>query len=639
MLNLEQKIVDQTGLDLKVVQSIIALLNEGNTVPFIARYRKEMTNGATDEQLRDFNDTYTYNKNLIARKEDVIRLIDEKGLMTHELKKEILAAETLAKVEDIYRPFKEKKNTKATIAKAKGLEPLAKILKQCKISQSEFEVKAAEFVKEDKDPKKSVKDVAEAMQGAADIVAEEVSDNAKLRAFIKEREEQEAMLVTKATKKFEKEGVYKLYESWQKNIAEIASHSYLAICRAEKDKQLSVKLKMAEDIIKAQATKQFVPLDATDLKEHLQKAIDDGLKRLLLPSIEREIRANKKKEADQKAIGVFGENLKNLLLTAPVKGKTILGFDPAYRTGCKLAVIDQTGKFLYNNVIYPTAPQEDTVGAEKELIKIINQFGINLIVIGNGTASRESEKFVSDFLKKNKLKEVQYLVTSEAGASVYSASKLAQEEYPDLDVTVRGAISIAQRIQDPLATFVKIDPKSIGIGQYQHDVDQKFLKQKLEEKIEDTVNKVGVDANTASWSLLQHIAGLSSKMAQNFVQFREDNGQFSKRSQFKKVAGLGPKAYEQAVGFLRIKEGKEVLDKTGIHPDHYAATYEILEKEFNLAKKKLTLPLSLEQELGQKLDDNFVMICANNYEIGEETLRDIFSELESPGLDPRVSVD
>ena len=633
LMDLISIINQKTGIEIWVINNIIQLLDEGNTIPFIARYRKEMTKGASDEQLRDFYELYSYTKNLEARKQDVIRLIEEKGLMTDELRLQILSAETLARVEDLYRPFKEKKNTKATIAKAKGLEPLAQILAKAELSKEDFETEAQKFVKDTGDAKTSVKNVAEAIQGAKDILAEAVSDHADLRAEIKQFEELNAKLQTKATKTFEENGVYKIYKDYNKKLAEMPSYAYLAVARAEKEKQLSVGLEFSQSKISEFSTRFFVPQKVNTSVEYLHEAIEDGLTRLLLPSIERELRSDKKRWADEAAIRVFGDNLKNLLLTPPVKGLTVLGFDPAFRTGCKLAVVDQTGKFLAKEVIYPTEPQNKIAEAEKSLLNLVEQYGIDLIVIGNGTASRESEKVVADFIKKNNLK-VQYVITSEAGASVYSASQLAQDEYPNLDVTIRGAISIAHRVQDPLAELTKIDPKAIGIGQYQHDVDQKILKEKLEEKVEDVVNAVGVDVNTASYTLLQYIAGLSTSVAKNVVAYRDENWAFEEKKQIKKVKGLGPKAYEQAIGFLRIKEGKEPLDATGIHPDHHKATYAFLEGELGIKKKNLKLPLQMPH-----YDENQISAFCNKYELGFETMEDIIKELQRPGLDPREEIE
>jgi len=623
----------KTGMEIWVIKNIIQLLDEGNTIPFIARYRKEMTKGASDEQLRDFYELYSYTKNLEARKQDVIRLIEEKGLMTDELRLQILSAETLARVEDLYRPFKEKKNTKATIAKAKGLEPLAQILAKAELSKEDFETEAEKFVKDTGDAKTSVKNGAEAIQGAKDILAEAVSDHADLRAEIKQFEEVNAKLQTKATKTFEENGVYKIYKDYNKKLSEMPSYAYLAVSRAEKEKQLSVGIEFSQSKISEFSTRFFVPQKANSSVEYLHEAIEDGLTRLLLPSIERELRSDKKRWADEAAIRVFGDNLKNLLLTPPVKGLTVLGFDPAFRTGCKLAVVDQTGKFLAKEVIYPTEPQNKIAEAEKSLLNLVEQYGIDLIVIGNGTASRESEKVVADFIKKNNLK-VQYVITSEAGASVYSASQLAQDEYPNLDVTIRGAISIAHRVQDPLAELTKIDPKAIGIGQYQHDVDQKILKEKLEEKVEDVVNAVGVDVNTASYTLLQYIAGLSTSVAKNVVAYRDENWAFEEKKQIKKVKGLGPKAYEQAIGFLRIKEGKEPLDATGIHPDHHKTTYAFLEGELGIKKKNLKLPLQMPH-----YDESQISAFCDKYELGFETMEDIIKELQRPGLDPREEIE
>ena len=621
-------------MESSVISNIIQLLDEWNTIPFIARYRKEMTKGATDEQLRDFFELYSYTKNLEARKEDILRLIDEKGLLTPELKQQILEAETLARLEDLYRPFKEKKNTKATIAKAKGLEPLAKILAKAQLSKEEFETEAEKYIKDTGDEKTSVKSVQEAIQWAKDIVAEEVSDHADLRAKIKEFEELNAILFTKATKTFEENWVYKIYKEYQKKLSEIPSYAYLAVNRAEKEKQLSIKLQFSAEKISEFSSHFFIPQNPNSSLEYLKEAIDDGLERLLLPSIERELRADKKRRSDESAIKVFWDNLKNLLLTPPVKGLTVLGFDPAFRTGCKLAVVDQTGKFLAKEVIYPTEPQKKIAEAEKTLLELVKKFWIQLIVIGNWTASRESEKVVADFIKKNDLK-TQYIITSEAGASVYSASKLAQDEYPDLDVTIRGAISIAHRVQDPLAELTKIDPKAIGVGQYQHDVDQKFLKEKLEEKVEDVVNAVGVDVNTASYTLLQYIAGLSTTVAKNLVAYRDENWLFEDKKQIKKVKGLWPKAYEQAIWFLRIKWGKEILDSTGIHPDNHKQTYAFLEEMLGMKKKNLTLPLQGLPQYSENDIENF----AQKYELWYETMQDILKELQRPGLDPREEIE
>ncbi len=642
MLDLIGMIVDKTSMEKSVVNNIIELLDQWNTIPFIARYRKEMTKGATDEQLRDFHEIYTYTKNLEARKADVIRLIEEKWLMTDELKKQILEAETLARVEDLYRPFKEKKNTKATIAKAKWLEPLAKILAKADLSKEEFEQEAEKFVKDTGDAKTSVKDVKEAIGWAKDIVAEDVSDHADLRDSIKSREENFATLTTKTTKIFEENWVYKVYKDYSKKLSEMPSYAYLAVDRAEKEKQLSLKLNLSDDKIWEDSVEFFVPKQAKNSVVYLEEAIRDWLDRLLLPSIERELRSDKKRRSDEAAIRVFGENLKNLLLTPPIKWMTVLWFDPAFRTGCKLAVVDATGKFLEQSVIFPTEPQNKVEEAWQTLLRLVSDYKVDLIVIGNWTASRESEKIVNEFIKKNKL-DVKYMITSEAWASVYSASKLAQEEYPDLDVTIRGAISIAHRVQDPLAELTKIDPKAIGVWQYQHDVDQKYLKEKLDEKVEDVVNAVGVDVNTASYTLLQYVAGLSAAVAKNVVSYRDENWPFQSKTQLKKVKWLGPKAYEQAIGFLRIKDGKEPLDATGIHPEIHKQVYNFLESELQIKKKDLNLPIILDRfsidESRREFDNTEIQNWSEKYDIGYETMVDVIKELQRPWLDPREELE
>ena len=633
MSSLINQIREKTWMETLVITNISSLLDQWNTVPFIARYRKEMTKWATDEQLRDFYEIYMYTKNLEARKQDVIRLIDVKGLLTPELKDQILNAETLARVEDLYRPFKEKKNTKATIAKAKWLEPLAKILAKAQLSKEDFEKKAEEFVKDTWDKKTSVWSVEEAIQWAKDIIAEDVSDHADLRADLKEYEEKFAVLETKATKTFEENWVYKIYKEYSKVLADMPSYAYLAVARAEKEKQLSIKMVFSKEKIDKFSKKYFMPENAGSSAEYLQEAIDDWLERLLLPSLERELRADKKRWSDEAAIKVFGENLKQLLLTPPVQWLTVLWFDPAFRTWCKLAVVDKTWKFLEKSVIYPTEPQNKVEEAQQTLLDLVKKYNIDLIVLWNGTASRESEKVVADFIKKNKLK-VQYLITSEAWASVYSASELAQQEYPNLDVTIRWAISIAHRVQDPLAELTKIDPKAIWVWQYQHDVDQKFLKEKLNEKVEDIVNSVWVDVNTASYTLLQYIAWLSTSIAKNIVAYRDENWSFTDKKQIKKVKWLWPKAYEQAIGFLRIKWGKEVLDSTWIHPDHYKQVYDFIENELKIKKKDLVLPLKLRSYSEEEIED-----FSNNYGLWYETMEDCIKELQRPWLDPREELE
>ncbi len=619
----------KTWLPSRIVETIIELLDQGNTVPFIARYRKELTEWATDEQLRDFADIYDYTKSLQARKADVIRLISEKGLMTPELEKQIMDAQTLAKVEDLYRPYKEKKLSKASIAKGKWLGPLANCLKACQLTLAEFTTEAAKFIIDTGDSKTSVKTTDEAIQWAQDIVAEEVADHAALRDVIRHNTSNSIMLVAKPTKTFEDNGTYKIYANYSKRLSEIPSYAFLAVTRAEDEKQLSVSLARNLETLKQSADQFFIPRKHSDLKATLDQSIEDGIKRLLVPSLEREFMSDKKRRSDEAAIKLFGENLKQLLLTPPVRGKIALGMDPGYRTGTKLAVVDATGKFLAKDVIFATMSHDNIDKADSIVFDLITKYGIELIMIGNGTASREASTFTANLIKKHKL-DTKYMVVSEAGASVYSASKLAQDEYPDLDVTVRWAISIAHRVQDPLAELTKIDPKAIGVWQYQHDVDQKLLAQKLDERVQDVVNGVWVDVNTASATLLQYIAWLTPKIASNIVSYRDENGPFTSKAQLKKVTGLWPKAYEQCVWFLRIVDGKEPLDATGIHPEMYDKVYNMIESEAWITKKKVILPITINTNLNT---------LASKYDIGTQTLSDILAELARPGRDPRDDLD
>lgn len=629
MSTLSSLISTKTWLSNHIVDTIIELLNQGNTVPFIARYRKELTEWASDEQLRDFADIYEYTKNLESRKADVIRLIGEKWLMTPELEAQIMAATTLAKVEDLYRPYKEKKLSKASIAKAKWLEPLAQTLKLCQMTMDEFNAHAVSFIHDIGDIKTSVTSVEEAIQWAQDIVAEEVSDHAALRDDIRHALSSNIILSTKPTKTFEENGTYKIYANYSKKLWELPSYAYLAVARAETEKQLSVSLQRPSEQIYIWAAKYFVPKAASDLITVLDAAINDGIKRLLTPSLDREFRSDKKRRSDEAAIKLFGVNLSQLLLTPPVRGKITLGMDPAYRTGTKLAVVDANGKFLHKDLIFATMPHDDLDRADSIVSSLITKFGIELIVIGNGTGSREASAFTAKLIQKYKL-DTKYMVVSEAGASVYSASKLAQDEYPDLDVTIRGAISIAHRVQDPLAEFTKIDPKAIWVGQYQHDVDQKLLAHKLDERVQDVVNSVWVDLNSASATLLQYIAGLTPKIATNVVNYRDEHWPYTSKVQLKKVAWLWPKAYEQCVWFLRIVDGKEALDATWIHPENYSKVYTMIESELWITKKKLALPVTVSGNL-QKL--------AETYDIWIQTLSDIITELARPGRDPRDDLD
>lgn len=590
-----------------------------------------MTGGATDTQLRDFEELYTYQQKLLEKKEDTLRKLEEKWLLTEALTQAIHTAETLSQLEDIYRPYKDKKNTRATKAIAKGLQPLADILLVCTVNISNFEQQADTHIHDTWDTTTSVASREEAIQGAMDIVAEIVADSPQLRETIKTKQSQTITIQSKPTKTFEENWVYKTYQEYTKPMVLIPSYAYLAISRAEKEKQLRVKIHIDEKKSLQEAKSLFIPHQASNLSSLLAEALTDGIKRLLHPSLEREFRSTTKERADREAITTFGSNVSQLLLSSPVRSKTIMGFDPAYRTWCKVAIVDETWAYLDSTVVYPTEPTNDITWSTKKLLEMIKQYNVGLICIGNGTASRESEQFIAKMISDHSL-TTKYLVVSEAGASVYSASKLATEEYPDLDVTIRGAINIAQRVQDPLATYVKIDPKSLGVWQYQHDVDQKLLKDQLEKNIEDTVNRVGIDINTASRALLQHIAGVSLTTAKNIVSRRSENKSFTKRSQIKKVKWLGPKAFEQCAWFLRINWWKELLDSTWIHPESYSILYQILEKECWVKKKELKIPHTFTAS--RSLQD-----IATTYEIGLQTLQDSIAELANPWLDPREAFD
>ena len=641
-------IATELGVKDTQVQKTIELLDEGNTVPFIARYRKEVTGNLSDEQLRDLNDRLTYLRNLEVRKQEVTTSIENQGKMTEEIAAALAQAMTLADVEDIYRPYKQKKKTRATVAKAKGLEPLANDIFAQESTSSIYE-EAKNYLNDE------VETPEDALAGAKDIIAEQISDDTEFRKMIKKIYNKEAVIKTEGTKPEEKTN-YNMYYEFEEKVGSIPSHRILAINRGEKEEFLKVKIAKPDDKILYSIVKKTIKnwdavlkfkdnLIDTDInnitpdisrEELIVEAIVDGWYRLTEPSVDREIRADLTEKADEQAIKVFGKNAKQLLLGAPIKGLTVLGFDPAYRTGCKLAIIDETGKVLGTGVVYPTEPQNDTEGAKKTLIDMFEKYGINMVAIGNGTASRESEQFVSDTIKEYKAtknKDVYYTIVSEAGASVYSASKLATEEYPDLNVSLRGAISIARRLQDPLAEFVKIDPKAIGIGQYQHDVDQKKLSENLSEVVEDAVNEVGVDINTATPSLLQYVAGINSGVAKNIVKYRDENGKFTERKELLKVPKLGKVAFEQCAGFIRVPDGKNPLEITAVHPESYKQTEKLLKlieakKEDLLDKEKLT-------HIRLKLNELNVQKTAQELEIGEPTLKDIISELEKPGRDPR----
>ena len=618
------------------VEAAVKLIDEGNTIPFIARYRKEATGGLSDETLRELGERLNYLRNLEQRKEEVIKSIEEQGKLTDEILQAVAISKTLAEVEDIYRPYKQKKKTRATVAKAKGLEPLANIIIEQK-EKTPIEEIAKQYINIDKlDEKdkqnkdKAVKTAEEAIQGALDIIAENISDNSKYRKEIKRLCYREAMIETKATKEDEKSN-YEMYYNKQEQIKYIPSHRILAINRGEKEEYLKVKIQKPEEKILTYIEKDIIK-GKTQFSQILKDTILDSFKRLIEPSIDREIRSDLTEKAEDKAIKVFGQNAKQLLLGAPIKGKTVMGFDPAYRTGCKIAVIDETGKVLDYTTVYPTEPQNDIEGAKKELLKLIEKDKIDMIAIGNGTASRESEMFVADLIKESK-RDVHYVIVSEAGASVYSASKLATEEYPNINVSIRGAISIARRLQDPLAELVKIDPKAIGVGQYQHDVNQKKLSESLTGVVEDSVNKVGVDVNTATPSLLSYVSGINNTIAKNIVKYRDENGKLKNRKELLKVPKLGKVAYEQCAGFLRILDGDNPLEITAVHPESYETTEKLLNKiGFDVKDIKNKEKL---QELQQKLKTIDIQKTAKKLEIGEMTLTDIIEELSKPGRDPR----
>ena len=621
------------------VEATIKLIDEGNTIPFIARYRKEVTGGLSDEILRDLGERLTYLRNLEKRKEEVTKSIEEQGKLTEEIMANLENAQTLAEVEDIYRPYKPKKKTRATIAKAKGLEPLANIIMEQKETKPIEEI-AKEFITivdnvENDTPKdKIVANIEDAIAGALDIIAENISDNPIYRKKIKGICYREAVINVKASKPEEKSS-YDMYYDFNESIKRLPSHRILAINRGEKEEFLKVKIDKPEDKI-IDVMQRDIIKGHTQFQEYLQNTIQDSWKRLIEPSIDREIRSDLTEKAEEKAIKVFGKNAKQLLLGAPIKNLTVIGFDPAYRTGCKIAVIDETGKVLDTTTIYPTEPQNDVENSAKTLLNLIDKYDVNMFAIGNGTASRESEIFVADVIKRVKEqlnKDVHYAIVSEAGASVYSASKLATEEYPDINVSLRGAISIARRLQDPLAELVKIDPKSIGVGQYQHDVDQKKLSESLTGVVEDAVNKVGVDVNTATPSLLQYISGINKTIANNIVKYRDENGKIKERKELLKVPKLGKAAFEQCAGFIRVFDGKNPLEVTAVHPE----SYEIAEKLLNRIgynKEELTNKDKLK-EIKAKLAEIKVSETAKELEVGEMTLKDIIDELSKPGRDPR----
>ncbi|MCI8307061.1 MAG: RNA-binding transcriptional accessory protein [Lachnospiraceae bacterium] len=620
-MNIAEQIKDELGIHLWQVEAVIELIDEGNTIPFIARYRKEKHGSLDDEQLRNLSERLTYIRNLEDKKNTVIASIEEQGLMTDELRKKILDAKTQVVVDDLYRPYRPKRRTRATVAKEKGLEGLADIIR-LQVTDKDIEEEAKAYIDEEKE----VYTVDEAIAGASDIIAEAISDEADYRIEIRRMTKRDGALVSSA-KDMEEKSVYENYYDFSEPVSRLSGYKVLAINRGEKEKFLTVKVNMESEKIVRYLAKQMIVKDNPKTTPYLMAAIEDSYARLIAPAVEREIRNELTEMAEDGAITVFGKNLKQLLMQPPIAGKVVLGWDPAFRTGCKLSVVDETGKVLDTTVVYPTEPQNKVAETEKVVKNLIKKYNITLISVGNGTASRESEQIIVNILKD--IPGVSYVIVNEAGASVYSASKLATEEFPNFDVGQRSATSIARRIQDPLAELVKIEPKSIGVGQYQHDMNQKKLGEALGGVVEDCVNSVGVDVNTASAALLGYVSGISKTIAKNIVTYREDNGKFSNRKQLLKVAKLGPKAYEQCAGFLRISDGDNPLDTTSVHPESYEAAKKLITKlGFSLSELSGGLTgLSLLAKDRDRLADELA--------VGKETLTDIIKELEKPGRDPR----
>ena len=622
-MNINEILKGEFNLKNEQIENVIKLIDEGNTIPFIARYRKEMTGEMSDIILRQFNDRLNYLRNLQSRKEDVQRIIGEQGKLTDEIIKNLAKANTLQEVEDIYAPFKQKKRTRATIAKEKGLENLALLILDKNIYDINKE--AEQFINEEK----NILSVEDALKGANDIIAEIISDNAQIRKYIRENALKYGVIVTKNAK--DEKSVYDMYYDFSERVSNMASHRVLAINRGEKEEFLKVKLEIDNDRMLKYIENQYINKDNFKNKDILVAAIEDAYKRLIFPAIEREVRNYLTELAQERAINVFGENIKNLLLQPPLKGKVVMGFDPGYVNGCKIAVVDASGKFLDEAIVYPHKPQSKTEQAKKILKKLIETYKIDVIAIGNGTASRESETLISELIKELGV-NTQYIIVNEAGASIYSASELAAEEHPDINVSIRGAISIGRRLQDPLAELVKIDPESIGVGQYQHDLNKKRLKEVLDGVVEDSVNKVGLDLNTASHSLLEHIAGVSKTVAKNIIAYREENGSFKSRSELKKVKRLGPSAFVQCAGFMRIENGKNPLDNTGVHPESYDTCKKMLE----------ILGYSLDDvknknisDIDERIENIGLKNLSEKLNVGEVTLKDIILEIKKPGRDPR----
>lgn len=661
-MNIIEILASEFHLKVSQVENTVALIDEGNTIPFIARYRKEVTGGMSDVVLRDLDERLNYLRNLEERKEEVIRLIDEQGKLTEELKKKILQAEVLQRVEDLYKPYKQKKATRASKARARGLGPLADVFMAQELESGSVEAQAEGYVNEENE----VPDVTAAIKGVMDIVAEMISDDPELTAAVREKTMETGVIVTEAVD-LEEKTVYEMYYNHQEAINKMPNHRVLAMNRGEKEKKLKVKVSTPVDQIEALLQDAIITNEKSIFTELLKETIADAYKRLMAPSIEREMRNFLTERAEAEAVKVFAKNTEKLLMVPPVKGARIISIDPGYRTGCKVAVLNEFGKLLAYTTIYPTQPKNDIAGTEATLKKLVDKYRINVIVIGNGTASRETEEVVANFIKKNDL-DISYTIVNEAGASVYSASKLATEEYPTLDVTTRGAMSLGRRLQDPLAELVKIPTKSIGVGQYQHDINQGLLESALDNVVENCVNRVGVDLNTASPSLLAHVAGINMGIAKNIVAYREENGSFTDRKELKKVAKLGEKTFKQCAGFMRISDGKNPLDATSVHPESYKAAeamleklgldkndiigggaedielkisqlYAVKEKPAKMTTRKKGLealaelnkkPENPKKNLGKSIDK-----LADELEIGSMTLKDIIEEMKKPGRDPR----
>lgn len=633
-MNINKTIASELGIRESQVTATVNLIDEGNTIPFIARYRKEVTGSLDDEVLRNLNERLTYLRNLEEKKEQVISSIEEQGKLTDELKAQIEAAETLVAVDDLYRPYRPKKRTRATIAKEKGLEPLAEVIFAQNNTEPIAEI-AKEYItagNDSVDEDKQVESAEDAIAGAGDIIAEQISDDADFRKYIRDFTAKNGLIISSAKDSdLDEKGVYELYYEYEEPVAKIVGHRVLALNRGEREKVLTVKIKADEDRILDYLESKTITGKSKDAEDILIDVIEDSYDRLIAPAVERDIRNELTEKAEDGAIKVFGENLRQLLMQPPIAGQVVLGWDPAFRTGCKIAVIDETGKVLDTTVVYPTEPTtpEKIKKAKDEIKALIKKYGVTLIALGNGTASRESEAIIVQIMKEIDEK-VSYIVVNEAGASVYSASKLASKEFPNFDVGQRSAASIARRLEDPLAELVKIDPKSIGVGQYQHDMNQKKLDEALGGVVESCVNRVGVDLNTASAPLLSYVAGISKTVSENIIVYREENGRFSARNQLKKVSKLGPKAFEQCAGFLRIKDGKSPLDNTGVHPESYDATAKLL-KELGYSDKDISE--GNLKGISSEISDYKSM--ATKLEIGEITLKDIVKELEKPGRDPR----